>query len=66
MDETFKKLLNPQDARGGRGRFSRGNNVYRGGLPSPTSRGTDSKTGIKAQNADFWSRLAQLRMKGII
>ncbi len=66
MDETFKKLLHPQDARSTKGRMARGNNVYKGGLNNPTPVGTNSRTGAKAQTADVWQRLAQLRMKGLI
>lgn len=66
MDETFKKLRNPQDARGVKGRMSRGNNVYKGGLPNPTPVGTNSRTGKKSANADRLTELAQMRMKGVI
>lgn len=66
MDETFRKLLHPQDARSSRGRMARGNNVYKGGVSSPTSKGTNSRTGKKSKNADNLTRLAQLRMKGVI
>lgn len=66
MDETFRKLQNSQDARGPKGRMARGNNIYKGGLPNPTPVGTNSRTGKKSKNADQITRLAQLRMKGVI
>jgi hypothetical protein len=38
MSDMMKKLMMPMDARSGRGVFSRGKPVYKGGTNSPKSR----------------------------
>lgn len=68
MDEVFRKLIGP-DARGTQGRLSRGNNIYKGGIPNPTPVGSNSRTGkpsSKTNPNDFYARLANLRLKGLI
>jgi hypothetical protein len=64
LDAGIRKLLFPEDPRGTRGIIARGKPIYKGGLPSPTNPGMDSKTGVVASNP--YQRLAQLRLKGII
>lgn len=53
MDEAFRKIIRPFDARGPRGTFARGKNVYRHGSNSPKPKGqpTAFPVGFNLQEA---------------
>lgn len=44
MDAILRKLMRGPDPRGKAGIASRGNNIYRGGMPNATPLGQDSKS----------------------
>ena len=54
LDDTFRALIRPNDARSTRGIMSRGTPVYKGGVPNPTP------TGVVSQNLPDVQRLQQL------
>jgi hypothetical protein len=67
LDATTRKMLFPNDARSTLGIISRGKNVYKGGLPSPTNPGMDSKTGkVNRQQPSAMQKLAAMRLQGLI
>jgi hypothetical protein len=60
----FDKLMGEMDARSGRGVFSRGKPVYRGGFNSPTPVGRDPRKSMKKNDPQLMRQAIMERIRG--